>query len=369
MKIAIVHDFLYQYGGAERVLEVIKELYPEAPVYTSLYDPKYMSETIKNWEIITPKFTSFPALTKIHKYYTFLLPLFFEHFELHQYDVIISSTAHFAKGILTKPSQVHICYCHTPPRFLYHYETEINRHSIAIYKPILAFVDHYLRIWDFLAAQRVDYFVANSVNVQKRISKFYRREATVIHPPLMTSYKFDNDKLIQVKEGSYFLVVSRLAAYKNIDLGIRVCNELKIPLHIVGVGKEEKRLKVISGATVTFLGQLSEERLAEEYQNCKALLYLCEEDFGMTPIEAMAYGKPIIAYGRGGVMESVVRGETGEFFDELTQESLAKLLIHFNSQKYSAQSCRRQAAKFSKEQFKKQFQSFVAQRWEEHQHA
>lgn len=370
MKVAIVHDFLNQYGGAERVVEAIKEIYPEAPVFTSIFEPHKLPERMRSWEVYTPQF-KIPFFKKLIKYYTFLLPLVFENFDLHDYDVIISSTANFAKGVITRADQLHICYCHTPPRFLYHYETEINRRQIGLYKPFLIFLDHYLRIWDYLAAQRVNHFITNALNTQKRIAKFYRRDATVIYPPVEISQKsilrkYSGQEIKDQKlEEDYFLIVSRLAAYKKVDLAIQACNRLKLNLKIIGVGREEKRLKKISGSTISFLGQVEDCLLADYWCDCQAVIFPGEDDFGMVPVEAMSYGKPVIAYGKGGALESVVEGKTGEFFLEATVESLEKLLKNFNPKKYKEEDCIKQAGKFSKKKFKEQFIKLVTEKWKE----
>lgn len=367
MKVAIVHDFLNQYGGAERVVEAFKDVFPDAPVYTSIFEPHKLSERMREWEVITPKTDVFPFFNRLSKYYTFLLPLMFENFHLQEYDVILSSTAHFAKGVLTRPDQMHICYCHTPPRFLYHYETEINRRKKILYKPILLFLDHYLRVWDYLAAQRVNYFITNSINTKKRIGKFYRRDAVVIYPPVSLDKKRMED--IRKNKGEYLLIVSRLAAYKRIDLAIEACNKLNKKLIIVGTGKEEKRLSAIAGESIEFKGEVPDDVLAEYYYNCQGVIFPGEDDFGIVPIEAMFFGKPVIAYKKGGVLESIIPGKTGEFFEEQTVESLASVLEKFNYQKYNTGECLKQAEKFSKQRFQKEIKSFVEEKWSDLDHA
>ncbi|KKP69804.1 hypothetical protein A2X44_05025 [candidate division CPR3 bacterium GWF2_35_18] len=369
MKVAIVHDFLNQYGGAERVVEAIKMIYPEAPIYTSFFEPEKLPERMRSWQVITPNFKKIPLIRRFSKQYTFLLPLAFESFDLRDYDVIISSTANFAKGIITKPNQIHICYCHTPPRFLYHYETEFNRRKISIYKPFLIFLDHYLRVWDYLAAQRVDYFLTNSYNTQQRIKKFYRRESKVIYPPVELSSTGQNSQYKTQNYGKYFFIVSRLVAYKRIDLAIKACNELNLNLVVAGTGKDKKKLEKLSGKTIKLLGKVSDIELAGLYKNCEGFIFPAGDDFGMTPVEAMLYGKPVIAYGKGGVLESVIPGKTGEFFYENNVVSLKKVLANFNGNNYLKENCQKQAQKFSKSKFSKELRNFVTEKWKEEQNA
>lgn len=359
MKVALVHDFLNQYGGAERVLEAIHEIFPYAPVYTSLYDPRKLPLRMKNWDVRPFKLPKIPVV----RYYTAFYHLLFEKIDLSEYDLVISSSAGFAKGVLTGSKTPHIAYIHTPPRFLYHYETEIKRRDIWIYRPVLAPLDNYFRIWDYTAAQRPDFMIANSKETAGRIRKFYGREATVIYPPVslepVASSQEQETNDSRPMTNDYFLVVSRLAAYKRIDLAIEAANRLKIPLKIVGVGREEKRLKRMAGSTVEFLGFISDEELSKLYSNCQASIFPTNEDFGITPIEAMSFGRPVIALAKGGALETVVAGKTGEFFAEETVDSLVEVWKSFDPSKYKAKDCIAQAKKFSKDRFKKEFSSFV----------
>jgi glycosyltransferase involved in cell wall biosynthesis len=358
MKVALVHDFLNQYGGAERVLEALHEIYPKAPVYTSLYAPAKLPLRFKNWEIRAFRLPRFP----LAKTYTFFYPLLFEKLDLSSFDLVISTSANFAKGVITSPKTVHLSYIHTPPRFLYHYQTEVNRRKLLPLKPILSPLDNLLRVWDFSAAQRPDLLVANSQETAKRIRKFYGREAEVIYPPVALAKREDGSSLEGAGEDShpsYFLVVSRLAKYKRIDLAIEACKRLGLPLKIVGTGREEKRLGRMGGEKTDFLGFVSDRRLAELYRRCRALIFPGEEDFGITPVEAMSFGKPVIAFGKGGALETVVAGKTGEFFYEEKPASLAKALKAFDPKKYRPADCVAQAQRFSKESFQENFRNFV----------
>lgn len=393
-----MHDFLTQFGGAERVLSAISELWPNAPIYTSFVDQDVRQNVkgpISKAEIRSSSFQAFPPVRWFTKYFTALMPLAFEQFDLSEFDVIISSSANFAKGVITHSHQLHICYCHTPPRFLYQYPTETNKRQHPFWGTLLRPLDNYLRTWDFVAAQRVDCYVANSREVARRIQKFYRRKAKVIYPPLEFKRITGGDVKVECggdgerwrvdkKSGegigigqmqpsafnsqpSYFLAVSRLSAYKNIDLAIRACNKLGLPLKIVGIGPEEARLRGMAGPTIELLGFLSDRELAVLYSDCRVLIFpASDEDFGIVPIEAMSFGKPVIALRSGGVRESVLEGQTGVFFDEPTVESLMGALKVFDASKFDSRECLKQAAKFNKKRFQENFLRLVESKWAEY---
>ena len=358
MKIALVHDFLDQYGGAERVLEAIHEIFPYAHVYTSRHDPTKLPLRMRNWDIRSFKLPKLP-LAHFLKYYTAFYPFLFENLDLREYDLVISSTAFFAKGVLVRPGAVHISYIHTPPRFLYHYRAETGKRELLFYRPILALLDNFFRIWDYRAAQRPDFIVVNSREVARRVKKFYGREATVIYPPVELPNQPKNQSTKQPKNQFYYLVVSRLLGYKRIDLAIRAANELRVPLKIIGTGREETRLKRMAGSTVEFLGFLSDEKISELYLGCQALIFPTDEDFGIVPVEAMSFGKPVIAFANGGALETVIAGKTGEFFKEPTMDSLIEVWRSFDPSNYKAKDCITQAKKFSKERFLKEFYNFI----------
>lgn len=368
MKIALVHDYLKVYGGAERVLEVFHEIYPEAPIFTSFYLPDKMPDNFRSWDIRTHPIQKTPLISSFSKAYTFMYPLVFESFDFSNFDVIISSTANFAKGIITKPKTMHVSYIHNIPRFLYHYPTEINRRRLWFLKPILTPLDNYLRIWDQTAAKRPDYIVVNSKNVQKRVNKFYRRDSTVIYPPVTLPRPKESPK--NPTNEKYFLVVSRLESFKNVDIAIDACKQLNLPLKVIGTGKMRQIYgKLASNSKIEFLDFVDDHTLASYYANCEALIFPSDEDFGLTPVESMFFGKPVIALGNGGALETVIPSITGEFFDKPTVESLKNVLSDFNGSKYNAQDCISQAEKFNKENFKKTFKEFVDSRWEEYQNA
>ncbi len=364
MKVALVHDFLLEYGGAERVVEVLHELWPEAPVYTAFVDAKGLGphwERLKTWDLHCGWGQHIPGLRKFQSPFRFLAPFYFKHFDLSKYDVVISSTnAYFAKSVRI-PNGVHICYCHTPARALYGYPTRTDwrRHWLTrIYGTV---VNHFLRIEDWYAARQVDYFVANSKEVARRIKKFYRRESVVIYPPV---------ELVQVKagrvpcdltKGTYYLYVGKLAVAKHVKLAISACRKLGEKLVVVGNGKERSELERRGKLTARFLGNVSDRTLAGLYTGCRAVIFPSEdEDFGIVPVEAMAFGKPVIAHRSGGVVETVVDGLTGVLFDELTVDGLVSAVQKLGRLRISAEACRKQAEKFSKERFNKEMKEFVA---------
>lgn len=358
MRIAIVHDYLKEYGGAERVVEALHEIWLEAPLYTSFVDKEGMGafwERFKNWDIRTSFAQKIPGFAKFASPLRFLIPWIWESFNFDEYDLIISSAgSYITKGIITRADGVHICYCHTPPRALWGLPTASNWKNSFFGRLLVPIMTHNLRQYDFLAAQRVDYFIANSKNTEERIKKFYKRDGQVIYPPVNLPEKYSK------KPGEYYLAVGRLSREKRMDLVIEVCKKLKLPLKIVGTGIEEDNLRRQAGFSASFLGKISDEELSEVYSGAKALIFTAEEeDFGIVPVEAMAHGRPVIAIRQGGVKETVVDGKTGIFFSELTVESLEDAIKKFEKMKFSAEDCREQAEKFSKERFKKEIRDFV----------
>src|SRR3989344_1360495 len=365
MKVALVHDYLREYGGAERVVEVLHELYPEAPLYTSFIDWRALGEhahRFRNWDIRTSWVQGNWVMRRFHSALRFLTPLVWESLDLRGFDVIISSSGWFiCRGIVTRPEQVHISYIHHPPRNLYGYPTGSPPNGlIKLYGVV---VNPFLRMYDFSTAQRVDYLIANSKETQSRIKKFYRRESTVIYPPIDLS---NIRHQASSKKDSYYLSVGRLTYAKQIDVAIKACNELKIPLKVVGTGKEETYLHSIAGSTIEFTGAVSDEELNTLYANARALIFCAlQEDFGMVPVEAMAHGTPVIALQQGGVVETVLYGKTGVFFDEVTVSSVVTAIQKFNTLNYSELSRQsiKQAAKFSKPVFLRSMQDFVDTAW------
>lgn len=362
MKVALVHDYLKEYGGAERVVEALHEVWPEAPLYTSFVDEGGMGsfwERFKDWDIRTSFCQKIPFFAKFASPLRFLIPWIWESFNFDEYDLVISSAgSYITKGIITSTDAVHVCYCHTPPRALWGLPTVSNWKSSFIGRMLVPIMTHNLRQYDYLAAQRVDYFIANSENTKERIKKFYKREATVIYPPV--NMAAGEARLAPTKNNGYYLAVGRLSREKRIDLVIEVCKKLKLPLKIVGTGVEEDNLRRQAGFSAQFLGKISDGELSKVYFGAKALIFTAEEeDFGIVPVEAMAHGRPVIAIRQGGVKETVVDGKTGVFFDELTEESLEKAIKKFEKMKIDPLDCRKQAEKFSKERFKREIEEFV----------
>jgi len=363
-KIAIVHDFLTYFGGAEQVLRSLHNLYPNAPIYTLIYDKNKMEKYFPNAKIIPSFLNSLPYFLRKRK--KFLLPFFStaaETFDLRDFDVVISSSSSFVKGIITKPKTIHICYCHTPTRFLWDWYYNYLRENrlFGLKKCLIVPFLHYLRIWDKSAAERVDYFISNSRNTQERIKKYYNRESTVIYPPVDIARSNKESQEEKVCEKDYFLIVSRLSAYKKIQIAVEAFNKLELPLVVIGEGSEKKRLEKIAEKNIEFLGFKKEKELTKYYRNCYAFIFPGEDDFGIAPCEAMSFGKPVLAYKRGGAMETVIEGVTGEFFCDMIPEILADGVrrLKNNYDKYDANAIRDHASMYSRENFEKNISSFV----------
>ncbi len=356
MKTALVYDRVNKWGGAERVLLALHEIFPDAPLYTSVYDSKRAS-----WAAVFPKvYSSFlqkiPFASTNHELLAPLMPIAFESFNLDEFDLVISVTSEAAKGIITKPCTKHICYCLTPTRYLWsHYETYFKGSTFkGVTWPV---VDH-LKRWDRIASQRPDVMIAISTEVQNRIKKYYDRDSEIIFPPVDT---LDTTPLRSgvVNEENFFLVVSRLVPYKKVDLAIAAFNKMGVPLVIVGTGSEEGKLKRMAKENIKFVGQLTYGELAVYYKRCVALIMPQEEDFGIVAVEAQLAGTPVIAYKRGGVLDTVKDGVTGIFFPEPTVDSLVDAIKRFEKMKFKPEDCINQARKFSKERFQKEFGKLI----------
>ena len=362
MKIALIHDYLNQYGGAERVLDAIHDVYPKAPVYVSIYAPEMMPGHYRQWDVRTSFMQRLPGVARQHQLYMPLFPFAVESYDLTGYDVVLSSSSAFAKGVITDIDTVHICYCHSPMRFAWNYHDYIKGeklgHKVHAFLPLVL---NYVRLWDEVSARRVDTFIANSRMVARRIRKRYGREATVINPPVDTSlYRPDTSA-----QGDYFLIVSRLIPYKRIDLAIKAFNRLGMPLKIVGGGRQEEELRARAGGNIEFLGKVPDAELKRLYAGCKAFIFPGMEDFGISPLEAQASGRPVIAYGAGGALETVVPGVTGEFFGDQSAESLADVVSRFDPGSYDPAAIRRHAETFDTEVFKQRIAGFVQRQLDE----
>ncbi len=355
MRVALVHDYLNQYGGAERVLESFCEIWPEAPIFTLIYDEARTGGAFKNRKIRTSFLQKAPFVKSHHRPFLMLMPIAIEQFDLSKYDLVISDSASFAKGVITRPKTLHVCYCHTPTRYVWDdshkYIEEFN--YPAIVKKIIPPFLNYLRLWDEAASSRPDKYLANSHFVASRIKKYYQQEAEVIHPPVKTDFFFIGQPM------GYFLMVARFLPYKKIDLAIRAFNELGWPLKIIGDGPDKKRLKKIANANIEFVGLASDTKLRDYYAHCRAFVFPQEEDFGITLVEAMAAGRPVIAYRGGGALEIVKENETGVFFNEQTVDSLVEALKKFQAENFNSALIRQHALQFDKEVFKNKINNFI----------
>jgi glycosyltransferase involved in cell wall biosynthesis len=358
-KVALAHDYLNQYGGAERVVEVLHEMYPEAPVYTSIYDPDSMPESYRNWDIRTSFLQYVPGIHRNHQPYLPLYPAAFKFLKIDPtYDVLISSSSAWGKGVRVDPSVLHICYCHSPMRFAWDFDHYAERErmdslSRAVVQPIL----RRLRNWDRATSRRVDHFIANSGVVQQRIAKFWGRQSTVIHPPVDTD-SFSPAPASDV--GDFYVMVSRLVPYKRFDIAIEAANRLGVALKIIGDGRARGELESIAGPTVEFLGRVSDEERNHLFARCRAAIFPAEDDFGIGQVEVQAAGRPVIAYDRGGARETVLDGETGVLFSPQSVSGLVDAIRRFEALSFDSDRIVRHADQFSKRRFESEIREFVA---------
>jgi len=363
MKIAIVHDYLNQYGGAEKVVEALHDLYPRAPIYTSIYLPELLPAVFRKMDIRTSFMQKLPFLKGHFKKYLMLYPAAFESLNLESYDVILSSSSGFAKGARIHPGCLHICYCYTPMRFAWDYDHYVARERLSrLTRRILPFFISRLKKWDLDKNKSVDYFIAISRCIQDRIKKYYHLESVLIYPPVHV----DGFEISKETSG-FFLIVSRLNAYKRIDLAIEAFNVLGLPLKIIGDGPHKKALQAMSGPNIEFLGKVPNDLLPQMYSHCEALIFPGNEDFGIVPVEAQVCGRPVIAYAAGGALETVVDGVTGLFFKETKTESLVRAVKKFEEIKhtFSSSSIRNNALRFNENVFKREIADFIKNKYED----
>ena len=361
MKIALVHDYLAQDGGAEKVLEAFHEVWPEAPIFVLFHDKNKMPR-FNDVEIHESFIAKLPYGRTRYQWFLPLMPMATERHNLHQFDVVLSSTSAFAKGVLTRPETLHLSYCHTPTRYLWtdtHEYIADLKYNVLI-KSFLPRLIHRMRIWDKMSVDRVDHFIANSDTVRQRIQKYYRRESDIIYPPVDT-HKFYASNII----GNYFITGGRMVPYKRFDLVVQVFNRLRWPLKIYGDGPELEALKNMALPNIQFLGRITDAEKAKVLSEAKAFIHPQVEDLGITPIESMASGRPVIAYSVGGATETVIPNKTGVFFYEQTWEALLDTVLNFDENAWDKEVIRAHALKFSAEDFKRRIKKYVEEKHEE----
>lgn len=371
MRVALVYDRVNKIGGAERVLQVLHEIWPEAPIFASIYNSKN-APWARDWDIRTSFLQKIPWARKNHEKLGWLMPKAFASLNLSAYDAIISLTSEAAKGIKTNSKQLHICYLLTPTRYLWSHTHEYLAAIPKLLQPIALASFSQLRIWDYQVAQKPDLMITISEHVRKRCEKYYRRKARVIYPLISLAVK-RSDLAVHPEpvEGQgqtlsklkYFLVVSRLVPYKRVDLAIEVCNQLKVNLVIVGSGSDESRLKSMAGSTIQFTGRLTDQELIRYYQQAKALLMPQEEELGLVALEAQSFGLPVISYRQSGAAELIIEGQTGILFDHQNTKSLITAIQKFSKMEWDKKECQKNASRFSKEKFKKEFKEIVNNLW------
>lgn len=364
MKLALVHDWLNQIGGAEDVLAALVDLYPQSPIYSSIYAPDIMPAQYREWDIRSLWLDRMPGIHRHHQPYLPLYPLAWGGLDLSDYDVILSNKSGFCHGVGFGNDTLHICYCLAPTRYVWQLDSYIAREGLGkvaqmALRPLVA----WMKRWDYAASQRVNHFIAISTEVQQRIKTYYNRDSVIIYPPVDTARFAAQD----AEPGEYFLVVSRLIPYKRIDLAVQAATRLGVPLKVGGRGRDMDRLRAMAGPTVEFLGYVPDEDLPALMAGCKAFLFPGLEDFGITPLQAQAAGRPVIAYGGGGALDTVIPGKSGELFNEMTIDSLAAVMANFNAGAYNPAAMRDHAARFDRKIFDVQIARYVETAWEDFQ--
>lgn len=364
MKIALVHELLTMRGGAERVLRILADMFPDAPIYTLLYDEKKLGDwfpasRVRPNPLLTTNHYPLPtSLRSNHHLFLRRFPKAVEAWDFSEFDLVLSTSSAFVHGIITNSAPKHLCYVHSPARYLWDRTHDVQReagHGLLgpIKKWYLQRTFHPLRVWDAEVADRPDKLLAASKTVQRRVELYWRRDSEVVYPPI-DDFWFNTTRYpLPTNHSPYFLLVSSLVRYKRIDLAIAACNALRLPLRIAGEGPDKARLQKLAGPTVTFVGYASQEKLRSEYASAKAVIFPGDEDFGLVPLESMACGTPVIAYRSGGALETIIEGETGEFFSESTSESLQEAMRKIEQKKYSKDVLMNQAKKFSRAEFEK----------------
>ena len=361
MKVALVHDWLNQRGGAEDVLETLVGFYPDSPIYTSLYAPDIMPDAYRQWDIRTLWTDKLPRIHTHHQPYLALYPLAWDGLDLSDYDVILSNKSGFCHGVRHDDRTLHVCYCLAPTRYVWQPDAYIAREGFSRevelgLRPLIAM----LRRWDLMAARRVDEFIAISTEIQARIKRFYGRDSVIIFPPVDTA-RFQPSNVVE----DYFLVVSRLIPYKRIDLAVEAATKLGVPLKVAGKGRDLDQLKARAGSTVEFLGYVPDDQLPDLMARCKAFIFPGLEDFGITPVQAQAAGRPVIAYRGGGALDTVIPGKTGELFDAMTVDSLMAVMRDFDASAYDVRQIRAHAEQFDTAVFEREITRCVERAWDQ----
>ena len=357
MRVAIVHYWLVGMRGGEKVLEELCLLYPQADVFTHVYDPARTSEVIKRHRITTTYINRLPFARKLYQKYLPLMPSALEELDLTSYDLVISSESGPAKGVIVHPNAVHLCYCHTPMRYLWDQYHTYRANAGRITRLVMSLTMPLLRVWDVASAAHVDGFIANSTFVARRIAKVYRRDSTIIFPPVdLAAFSIAADA-----SRDFYLTAGQLVPYKRLDLAVAACNRLSRRLVIVGTGSETARLKAMAGPTVEFRGWASDDELRSLYANCRALLFPGEEDFGIVPLEAMASGRPVIAYASGGALDTVVEDKSGVFFECQTVEDVIQAIERFEEIEplFESQAIRDHAQGFDRDVFRRRVKGYI----------
>ena len=354
-RVAIIHHWLVTMRGGERVVEALCEMYPDAEIFTHVYNPDRVSETIRRHKVHTSFINRLPRARRFYQWYLPLMPMALERFDLRDFDLVISSDAGPVKGVVTSPETVHVCYCHAPMRYIWGMEAEYLANAKRAARVAFPPIAHYMRLWDFAAAARVDKFVANSTAVARRIRKFYRRPAEVVPPPI------DCDAFTPGPSEDFYLLAGQLVAYKRPEVAIEACNRTGRRLVVIGEGERLEGMRQLAGPTVTVLGAQPHAVLRDHYSRCRALLFPGEEDFGMVPVEAMASGKPVIALGKGGALDTVIDGVTGVLFRNPTPDSLIEGIERFEATESEFDSARivAHARTFDRSVFKRRMQAVI----------
>jgi glycosyltransferase involved in cell wall biosynthesis len=365
LRVAIVHYWFVGRAGGERVVEALAELFPQADLFSLVADRSTLAPILQERKLQTSFLQQVPGAIKFHRHFLFLQPLALEQFDLSGYDLVISSESGPAKGVITSSKCCHICYCHSPMRYIWDMYPEYRRGMGWLVGPIFSLAAHYMRLWDYASAGRVDYFVANSHFIASRIRKYYRRESTVIHPPVDAAAA-----TVSGKPGEYYLAIGRMVDYKRFDLAVGACTKLGRQLRVIGGGPQVKALRRMAGPTVEFLGAVSDSELRENLAGCRALLFPGEEDFGIVPVEAQSFGRPVIAYASGGALETVrgvlpdetgMENPTGVFFTEQSSAALGEAILRFESMEdgFYPRAIREHSLQFDREIFMNKMADFV----------